>query len=130
MNNPNSEPRVVTIRLTPAQRSALECAGLDLPDDQLNDGELAVRYAWNRNDFDVREDTIDAVMDGLTDLCNAEDAIATEQGDGTVMGRKARGACEALCNLSRKVQALREPNPRQRGDDDGVEYDDPREVRR
>jgi hypothetical protein len=86
------------------------------------DGERALLHAWSGSDFYVTPDTIDAIMDGLIDRINAEDAQATEQRDP-----KARGACTALDNLSRKVAALRDPNPRAKGDDDGVEYADPRD---
>lgn len=132
MTNPNHEPRVVTIRLTTAQRSALECAGLDMIADSDTDPEwrglIAVAAAWSGNDFDVTPDTINAVMVGLTDLQNNEDATADNIGDADCR-RKALGARTALENLSEKVAALRERNPRQRSDDDGVEYGHPKEAR-
>jgi hypothetical protein len=122
MNNPNSEPHEVTIRLTPAQRSALECAGLDMAEAD-EPGLLALRDAWSADTLTVTSDTYAAVLDGLTDRCNAEDAQADEQHDA-----KARGACTALCNLSARLIRLRRPD-RMRGDDDGVEYADPRDAR-
>ncbi len=115
------EPVETIIRLTPAQRSALECAGLDLIQDD-DDEMVAVRDAWSGGDFVVRDDTIDAILSGLIDMINAEDTVAIEQND-----RKARGACTALGNLHRQIVRLRYPNPRTKGDDDGVEYADPRD---
>lgn len=86
------------IRLTPAQVSALECAGLDL--EPLSDGERAVLAAWEGHSFVVRSDTVDDIQTGLTELANSEDYVAENRGD-----RGARGACRALCNLSDRVFA-------------------------
>lgn len=133
MNNPNSEPTVRTIRLTPAQRSALECAGLDMIADGDTDPEwaglIAVAAAWGGDDFDVTPDTIDAVMRGLTDLQNNEDATAIEFDGDERCRRKAIGARTALEHLSAKVSALRDGDPREKGDDDGADYGDPRDER-
>lgn len=123
MTNPNSEPRVTTIRLTDAQRSALECAGLELtePDEA---GLLALREAWDgRNEIDVTADTLEAILDGLTDRINAEDALAEEEHN-----LAARNACRALENLSRRICQLRRPE-REKGDDDGLTYGHPQEAR-
>lgn len=118
------EPVEAVIRLTPAQRSALECAGLELAPFDDEPGLRALRAAWSGDELVVTPDTLDAILSGLTDCCNAEDAQADEHGDA-----KARGACAALCNLSAKISRLRRPD-RISGDDDGVEYGDPRDVRR
>jgi hypothetical protein len=121
MTNPNSEPKTTTIRLTDPQRSALECAGLD---DATEPGLIALFEAWDgRNTLDVTPDTLEAIMDGLIDRINAEDAQAEEQHD-----RKARGACNALECLSRRLGQLRRPE-RERNEDDGQTYGHPSEAR-
>jgi hypothetical protein len=94
------------IKLTPAQRSALECAGLDYFDrDALDRGERALADAWTGRYLEITPETIDAIIDGLTDRANAEDDLAGMPDCGSA--RSARGACAALTNLSRKVMDLR-----------------------
>jgi len=123
MTNPNSEPRVTTIRLTDAMRSALECAGLELADAS-ETGLIALRDAWDgRNALDVTADTLEDIQSGLIDRINAEDALAEEEHN-----RAARAACRALENLSRRLGQLRRPE-RERNEDDGQTYGHPSEAR-
>lgn len=91
---------MTTLTLTPAQVSALECAGLDL--DDLEPSEVMVRDAWTGRRLTVTHATRDALADALHDLANAEDAQAEEQGD-----QAARGASLALTNLAGKVRRAR-----------------------
>ena len=88
-----------TIRLTAAQRSALECAGLEMPEPD----QIALALAWQGRDvLDVTAETKDAIVAALTELANGEDALA-EQTDDRDVRRGARGACAALGKLSLKV---------------------------
>lgn len=113
---------MATVKLTDAMRSALECAGLDLGDDHLTDGERAVRDAWDRATLDVEPDTYAAIVSGLTDCVNRESDAAEDKAPG------ARAACTALDRLLAKVQRLERPE-REKGEDDGQEYGHPREAR-
>lgn len=89
----------MTIRLTTAQRSALECAGLDL----LYDGaDALIDAAWNgRGDFVVTNETRNALVSALHEMSNAEDYVAERDGD-----RAARGASTALWHLARKINLI------------------------
>lgn len=86
---------MITIRLTAAQRSALECAGLELAEDG---PEVVLRAAWqgDRLVFDVRDR--EALFDALNDRSNAEDAQAEEQRD-----RYARQAARSLAAVASRV---------------------------
>jgi hypothetical protein len=111
-------------RLTPAQRSALECAGLHV--EPLTPGERALRDAWSGNLLHVEPEDLDAVIDGVNDRSNAEDEAA----DHGIPG--ARGASTALTNLAQALMRIRRSFEceRVRGDDDGLEYGHPSEARR
>jgi hypothetical protein len=89
---------MISILLTTAQRSALECAGLDRDDEE----ERPLLDAWKgaRLQFDAKDR--DAVWTAVTLCANAEDGAA-ETLDAPDMVRSARGAALALCNLARKV---------------------------
>lgn len=111
----------ITLTLSAAQRSALECAGLSF--EPLSAGERALRDAWTMpNLLEVEAADLDLVIAGLNDRANAED----ENADNGIAGsRRAEKALTALAQaLSR-----RRPSGRSKGDDDGVEYADPRDER-
>lgn len=88
---------MMTIRLSDAQISALECAGLE-PGEH----DTVVR-AWAsraRLAFDLADR--DALFSELTDLSNAEDATAEQERDRD-MRKFARRASMALATVASKV---------------------------
>lgn len=85
----------MTIILTTAQRSALECAGLDMAETAT---ERILADAWRGTRLVVTNETRDALFEAVNDRSNAEDAQAIEQRDVY-----ARRAARALENLASKI---------------------------
>lgn len=88
------------LRLTKAQRSAVECADLE--------GHGALRAAARALDTGhliVPADPlhVEALVSDLTDAANSEDAVWQALGE-----RAAIGACRALSNLARRVRQAAE----------------------
>jgi hypothetical protein len=90
---------LITIILTDAQCSAIECSGILEDDAPLYFPGLIV----GRRMMFIDE-AAEAAWSVLVALCNSEDALAEECGD-SVMRNFARRACTALSNLSSKVLA-------------------------
>lgn len=95
-----------TLKLTPAQRSALECAGLTYAENP------RTRAAWDGgNRLSVptgNPAACEELASEINELSNSEDALANEMKRRSVLfGRKdigfARGAALALANLYGKV---------------------------
>lgn len=96
-----SEP--VWIRLSSAQRSALECAGLmdDDPEDRV------LLEAWcHPNKLAVTGQTRDQLYSALNALSNSEDGLAQVERDPSLR-RYARLAAGTLATLAGKVLRLR-----------------------
>lgn len=91
---------MITIRLTDAQRSALECAGLEPGAADLTPEDQLLRRVWHgsRLVFDPAER--DAVWSAINERSNAEDGQAEETGDPF-----ARRAAKSLANLLPKISA-------------------------
>ena len=83
------------IRLSVAQLSALECAGID-------EEFPALLKAWQGCYLVFEPAEADAISSELTDRSNGEDAAA-EQASDPAMRRQARGASIALGNLSSRI---------------------------
>ena len=64
---------------------------------------LAVLDAWNGKALAVTPAARAAIVRGLTDLSNAEDAVATEPGRGHDVRRHARSAASGLSGLAMRV---------------------------
>ena len=99
---------MISIRLTPAQRSALECSWVEAPGSEPapydTHAELVMRAAWSRLGWlDVPEPDAKHVWRELIDLCNSEDGIACDDAVDAESRRMARGASLALGNLATKV---------------------------
>ena len=90
----------ITLHLTPAQQSALECAALDDADSPIllaawdGQGSLALDAANAR-----------ALLRELIDLTNSEDDIAEDRTRDPEERSGARGARMALQNLSTRLLA-------------------------
>jgi hypothetical protein len=91
-----------TLRLTAAQLSALECAGLEERADDLEPDEQILRAAWRGRQLEVTDATREAIFRALTDRSNAEDADAQQRADAAIR-RQAAGAAAALANLASAV---------------------------
>lgn len=99
MNNAATINDTIVVRLTDAQRSALECSGIDLDDES---PELLA--AWNgASVLRANRATINALCGEITDVANSEDDIALRETDPE-MRRLARGARTALTNLARNIR--------------------------
>lgn len=93
----------ITVRLTAAQRSALECAGLESIEAE-SDVLAVLARSWDgvsRLSFDEAE-RID-VFEAITERANAEDGQAEDGSEDPDVRRMARGACVALTNLANKI---------------------------
>jgi hypothetical protein len=90
----------VSIRLTRAQRSGLECAGLDVLSDP-TPAEAALADAWCGSRLVVSEANRDLLFEAVNDRSNAEDA-AGQDGDAL-----AARAAKALGNLASKIVRIR-----------------------
>ena len=95
------------LKLTSAQVSALECAGLECDVD----GEHAlVRAAWSGRFFKVDLERRDETAAQLHDMANSDDEnarVADRSNDGRA-ACAARGARDALTNLARRGHSARE----------------------
>ncbi len=82
----------VVVRLTKAQRTALQCAGLELACEP---SERALAAAWDGGTtLRFERSQSELINRALTDASNAEDYCAETTGD-----RAARGAALALANI-------------------------------
>lgn len=93
-----------TLKLTAAQRSALECAGLGYAPvwDRYARGEALLLAGWRRNTLRLPRSAHarELVLDALIERSNAEDAHAYYGGGGAA----ERGAALALSNLANKIE--------------------------
>lgn len=100
---------IATVRLTDAQRSAVECSGvLDDPADGLTDEEQVLRLALTASGRLVVSVTTQwALVAALTGLANAEDADAERLRRNKAEGAAAaRRACVSLTALATAVGRL------------------------
>jgi hypothetical protein len=68
---------VQRVRITEAQYSALECAGLD--EAALTPTERALKEAWlGTHLLTLRPETLKPILSALTDAINSEDACAED----------------------------------------------------
>ena len=88
------------IRLTDAQLSALQCAGLFERDDLTNDEDV-LRLSVQEHYLVVSPNTREAIARALNELSNAEDAAAVEQRNELAI--YAARAARSLSNLYSKV---------------------------
>ena len=89
------------VRITEAQLSALECAGLfEVPDGP---DEAALAAAIDGRRLVVTNETREALVSALIELCNGEDAIAEDASRGRDERRFARAATRSLTNLIEKI---------------------------
>lgn len=94
---------MTTIQLTSAQRSALECAGLDYREGDVRLAcEIALRAAWDGPTLTVTPQNYAEVLEGICERSNAEDGQHKAQGD-----ERARRASVALTNIAARVIRLR-----------------------
>lgn len=91
----------VTVKLTLAQRSALECAGLDIDGcDEDEDAQQSMLLAsWHGNVITFEPLNREIILRAITVCENSEDHFAFHHGD-----RGARGARTALSNLYTKIR--------------------------
>lgn len=93
---------MIRVKLTSAQESALECAGLDFRGFE---EERVVWKAWNGSWLEFAPEDREALASALCELSNAEDACAERlaaEGE-KVLAKLTRGAAVALGNLQLKV---------------------------
>lgn len=88
------------IKLTDAQYSALECSGIEFPD---NADERALAAAWQDGYLVVPPEARDNIRWALIEFSNSEDGIAEDRNRDKDERSGARGAAKALCNLSSKL---------------------------
>lgn len=95
---------MATIKLTSAQQSALEVAGVAVDPDE---GQEPLARAWDGGRL-LRFEEIDrmAILKALWEESNAQDWLAEDKrnGQGQDERRMARGARTALSNLADKVR--------------------------
>ncbi len=93
----------ITIRLTNAQTAALECRGLEAPQDELE--ELVAR-CWDqaRGRLTFEPDEADDLWGILSEMSNAEDAQQQETGD-VFAGRAARSLASVASKVIRAIPA-------------------------
>lgn len=92
------------LRLSEAQISALECAGLGLGDQP-----CPIEQAWTQRDcleFDPGDR--DKLFSAITELSNAEDATAERFKHDPPSAKLARQAARALGNLASKILRAKE----------------------
>jgi hypothetical protein len=87
---------MITIRLTEAELSALECAGLGEFDD--NDRSAVIIQAWQGRSLAFDEADRDALWTLINDLSNSEDESNDRKPDAY-----ARRASRALARLASMV---------------------------
>jgi hypothetical protein len=97
--------RAIRIRLTPAMLSALECAGIELGDDDT----ATLRRCWSGHYVTFTDADRDALFSEINDRSNAEDGAAEHELDPAMRTFAARAA-KSLCALASRV--LREGNAR------------------
>lgn len=109
MTSQQRTSQVIRIRLTNAQTSALECAGLEHSDDlvdeeSLRDDLAILSSSWNRDKrtLTVTDETRESLWRALNDRSNAEDAAA-EEDDDAEMRTFARRASRSLASLGSRV---------------------------
>lgn len=91
---------MITIWLTDAQVSALECSGVEEePKDHI---DQVVSRAWDMDVLRFMPESQEELFAALTELSNAEDAQAQQETDNQARAQ-ARGAAKALQNLASKV---------------------------
>lgn len=93
---------VVRVRLTGAQVSALQCAGLELAPDE---DEVALARAFCGRELRFAVEDVFAVSRGLIAAANSEDAMAEDGCRDAASRRFARGARDAMSNLAGRVAA-------------------------
>jgi hypothetical protein len=84
------------VKLREDERSALECAGLDISPDEYP----ALAEAWRGGDELTVTDPAALALE-LNDLSNAEDAVAEQRGPGW---REASRAASALARLMARIR--------------------------
>jgi hypothetical protein len=98
------EGRKLRIKLSKAQKSALQVAGLEDPEGA---GERLLKRAWKGNYLEFAPEEADDLHSALTDASNSEDAYSTEKGHVDREGSKyARAAARSLGLLGTKVLKL------------------------
>ena len=90
----------LTVRISEAMQSALECRGLNEPAD-LHD--LAVAAAWKGSRLVFYEGERDGLFDALNEMSNAEDAFANDPAEDPEMRRYAGRAARSLGALAGRV---------------------------
>lgn len=91
---------MAVIKLSAAQQSALECAGLDTPD---NIEEFTLSVAWQGDRLSFRADEVEALWIALRDLSNDEDGFAQDTANDAEMRKFAARAARALGTVAGKV---------------------------
>lgn len=99
---------ITSIRLTDAQWSAIECAGiLDSDPETLSSGENILRLSLYARQLTVSVTCREAIAEALTELANSEDALAEDtRKTDPATSRLARRACIALTKLQDRVIRL------------------------
>jgi hypothetical protein len=92
------EAAQITVRLTSAQRSALECRPMDEEDTPL------LCRTWYGGHLRFRPADADALIREIHEESNAEDGQAEQRGMDRESAKFARAACRALSNLAAKVR--------------------------
>ncbi len=92
----------ITLTLTPAEQSALECAGLEEADFTTEDQKV-LSDAWfgKRLIFDPSE--ADQIRRAVNELSNDEDNRATDRDEDPEMRKFARRASMALSRLMQRI---------------------------
>ena len=98
MRRVSTDPTAMTVRLTPAQQSALECA--DICDDET---PVLVR-TWHGGRLRFLPADANALASEITEAANSEDGQAEERRTDPETARDCRAACRALTNLAAKVR--------------------------
>jgi hypothetical protein len=84
----------MTIKLTDAQVSALECSGLEELHPEFDADLFVLREAWKGQTLVVTADTRDALFSALIDRANAE----SETPDADVFARRAARSLGTLAS--------------------------------
>lgn len=98
--------KIQTVRLTDAQLSALQCAGILDGRDDLTADEDVLRLSVQGAELVVSVTTRPAIVRAICDLSNAEDATATRFALREPVGFLAARAALALTNLMVTVSRL------------------------
>lgn len=89
---------MITVRLTDAQISAFECAGMEPGADDLTPEDQLLQRVWQGSRLVFDPADRDAVWFAVCERSNAEDGQAEETGDPL-----ARRAAKTLANLLTKI---------------------------